>query len=61
MFRSSARRGTRSRVRWPLANLVLAALEPDSQNGYVANRIIDGVASLARVMARPDMKRAGVP
>ena len=45
----------------PLANLALAALEPDTQSGYVAHRIIDGVASVARVMAPPDVKRLGVP
>jgi hypothetical protein len=45
----------------PLANLALAALEPDTQSGYVAHRIIDSVASVARVMAPPDVKRLGVP
>ncbi len=45
----------------PLANLVLAALEPDTQNSYVAHRIIEGVEGEARVMARPAMKTAPLP
>jgi hypothetical protein len=40
----------------PLANLVIAALEPDTQNSFVANRIIDDVKSQARVLARPDFR-----
>jgi len=40
----------------PLANLVLAALEPDTQNGYFANRIVDSLDSTARVMGRPGMR-----
>jgi len=45
----------------PLANLALAALEPDTQNSYVSNRIVSGVTSEARVMMRPDMKLVAVP
>lgn len=45
----------------PLANLAIAALEPDTQNGYVANRIIGSVDALARVMARPNVKMTAVP
>lgn len=37
----------------PLANLVIAALEPDSQNSYVANRRIDRLDAARRVTARP--------
>jgi hypothetical protein len=37
----------------PLANLVVAALEPDSQNSFVANRVIDRLDMVRRVMARP--------
>ena len=44
----------------PLANLVLAALEPDTQNSYFANRLIDGVDGEARVMGRPTMKMTPV-
>jgi hypothetical protein len=45
----------------PLANLVLAALEPDTQSSFVAHRIIEGVAGEARVMGRPGMKRSALP
>ena len=38
----------------PLAAIITAALEPDSQNSYAANRLLDlEVAELRRVMARP--------
>jgi len=37
----------------PLGNLVVAALEPDSQNSFVANRLIDRLDALRRVLARP--------
>jgi len=37
----------------PLANLAIAALEPDSQNSYVANRLIDRLDAARRVLARP--------
>jgi hypothetical protein len=40
----------------PLANLVLAALEPDTQNSYLSNRIVDSVASVARVPLAPELK-----
>ena len=45
----------------PLANLVIAALEPDTQNSYVSNRILSGVTSEARVMMRPEIKLVAVP
>ena len=45
----------------PLANLVVAALEPDTQNSYVANRIVIDLAAQARVLARPEMKSVPVP
>ncbi len=45
----------------PLANLVLAALEPDTQNSYLANRILSGLASVARVTVRPELKMSVVP
>ena len=41
----------------PLANRVIAALEPGSQNRYLANRPIDRLNAVRRVMARP----GGVP
>ena len=37
----------------PLANLAVAALEPDSQSSFVANRLIARLADVRRVMARP--------
>jgi len=45
----------------PLANLVLAAMEPDTQNSYVAGRILTRVADEARVMARPAVKMTPLP
>ena len=45
----------------PLANLAIAALEPDTQNSYAANRILGSVDALARVMARPNVKMTAVP
>jgi hypothetical protein len=45
----------------PFANLVLAALEPDTQNSYVANRIIASTAGVSRVMARPDFRMSTLP
>jgi hypothetical protein len=44
----------------PLANLVVAAMEPDTQNGFVANRVIAGVDQLARVRV-PPAKLVAVP
>lgn len=37
----------------PLANLVLAALEPDTQNSYFANHILVNLSDTARIMAEP--------
>jgi hypothetical protein len=37
----------------PLANLVLAALEPDTPNSFFANRLLPRLASAARVMVAP--------
>jgi hypothetical protein len=45
----------------PLANLVLAALEPDTQNSYLASRIVSSVDAEARVMARPTVKMTALP
>ena len=45
----------------PLANLVVAALEPDTQNSYLANRIVTDLAGQVRVLARPEFKTALVP
>lgn len=40
----------------PLANLAIAALEPDTQNSFAAGRIISDVKAQARVLARPDFR-----
>jgi len=45
----------------PLANLVIAALEPDTQNSYFANQLIDSVTSTARVMAEPTVRTEELP
>ncbi|MCJ7798210.1 MAG: peptidase M14, partial [Polaromonas sp.] len=37
----------------PLGNLVIAALEPDTQSSFFANRVLDGLQSTVRVMAEP--------
>jgi len=45
----------------PLANLVIAALEPDTQNSFVANRIVNAVTAQARVLQLPELKLSAVP
>lgn len=40
----------------PLGNLVIAALEPDTQSSFFANRVLDGLQSTVRVMAEPLLK-----
>jgi hypothetical protein len=40
----------------PLANLVMAALEPDTQSSFFANQILQGLQSTVRVMADPSIK-----
>jgi len=45
----------------PLANLAIAALEPESPAGYAANGVIPAVASVARVLARPELRATAVP
>ena len=45
----------------PLANLIVAALEPDTQNGFVAHRIVGSLANQARVMARPEFRLSALP
>lgn len=37
----------------PLASLVVAALEPDTQNSYFAHRLVDDLADTARIMSTP--------
>ena len=45
----------------PLANLAIAALEPDTQNGFYANRIISSLDAEARVTLPPELKTQPVP
>lgn len=45
----------------PLAHLVIAALEPDTEYSYVSNRIVSGVQSQARVMMPPNIKMTPLP
>lgn len=40
----------------PMANLVVAALEPDTQSSFFANQILRGLQSTVRVMAEPTIK-----
>ncbi len=39
----------------PRANLAVAALEPDTQNSYFANRVIEELAQTARIMTPPSL------
>ncbi|MBK5205590.1 MAG: hypothetical protein JJD98_09340 [Polaromonas sp.] len=45
----------------PLGNLVLAALEPDTQSSYFANQILENLQSTVRVMAEPNIKLEELP
>ncbi len=45
----------------PLANLAIAALEPESPAGYVAHGVIARVESVARVLLRPELRTTAVP
>ena len=40
----------------PLANLAIAALEPDSQSSYFSNKLLEALSSTARVMSEPALK-----
>ncbi|MEO5659469.1 MAG: M14 family metallocarboxypeptidase [Polaromonas sp.] len=44
-----------------LANLAIAALEPDTQSSYFANRLLNDLASSARVMSVPSLKTEELP
>ena len=39
----------------PRANLAVAALEPDTQNSFFANHVIDALGSTARIMSPPSL------
>jgi hypothetical protein len=45
----------------PLANIAIAALEPDTESSYFANRLLDSIASAARVMSEPSLKTEELP
>ena len=45
----------------PLANLVIAALEPDSPSSFVSGGLIPSVTAAARITARPQMRMSAVP
>lgn len=45
----------------PLGNLVVAALEPDTQSSYFANHLVPDVQSTVRVMAPPNIKFEALP
>lgn len=45
----------------PLANLAIAALEPDTQSSFFSNQLIEGLTSSARVMSEPSLKAEELP
>ncbi|MBS0445817.1 MAG: M14 family metallocarboxypeptidase [Proteobacteria bacterium] len=45
----------------PLANLAVAALEPDTNHSYVAHRVVTATQAEARLMARPEMRMTALP
>ncbi|MES2399970.1 MAG: M14 family metallocarboxypeptidase [Pseudomonadota bacterium] len=45
----------------PLGNLVVAALEPDTQSSFFANQLIDDLKNTVRVMAPPAFKLEELP
>lgn len=45
----------------PLANLAIAALEPDTRSSYFANRLVGSLSDAARVMSEPALKSEELP
>ena len=45
----------------PLANLAIAALEPDTQSSYFSNQLLEALSSTARVMSEPALKTEVMP
>ena len=45
----------------PLANLVIAALEPDTQNSFFANRLVSSIDRQARMLEQVELKGSTVP
>ena len=48
-------------LKQPLANLAIAALEPDTQNSYFSNQLLETLSSAARVMSVPELKTDEMP
>jgi hypothetical protein len=44
----------------PLANLIMAAMEPDTQNSFFANRVQDALQNQARVVGEPTVRLEAV-
>lgn len=45
----------------PLANLAIAALEPDTPASYFSNQLIDGLPGIARIMSPPSLQTETLP
>jgi len=45
----------------PLANLAIAALEPDTRTSYFSNRLVNSLTDAARVMSEPTLKSEELP
>jgi len=45
----------------PLANLAIAALEPDTPASYFSNQLIDDLSSIVRVMSPPSLQAETLP
>jgi hypothetical protein len=45
----------------PLANLIIAALEPDTQNSFFANRLVSSIDRQARMLEQVELKGSTVP
>ena len=45
----------------PVANLVIAALEPDTPSSYLSNQLLDNIGSVARVMTEPSLRTEELP
>lgn len=45
----------------PLGNLVVAALEPDTQSSFFANRLLPDLQAVVRVMSPPSLKLENLP
>ena len=45
----------------PIANLAIAALEPDTPSSYFSNQLLDNIGSVARVMTEPSFRTEELP